>query len=74
MAWSLRVAGFLVGALLVFIVNQLRVLTLFYAWRADHALFDLLHGTVTPVAVVLSVCAYYYACLAFAVRRAAPSA
>ncbi len=70
-AWRWRVAGLLLGVAVVFVVNQLRVLTLFYAWRADHSLFDLLHGTVTPIAVVLLVSAYYYAWLVLSDQRAA---
>jgi exosortase/archaeosortase family protein len=64
----LRVRGLLVGVLVVFAVNQLRILVLFYAYRTDPALFDPLHGTVTPIAVVLVVSAYFYAWLLHARR------
>jgi exosortase/archaeosortase family protein len=56
-----RALGMLCGVAVVFLVNQARVLTLFYAFRADRALFDRLHSTVTPIAVVLFVGAYFYA-------------
>ena len=55
-------------------VNQLRVLVLFYAYRADHALFDPLHAIVTPIAVVLLVCVYFYAWLSYSSRRLASAA
>jgi exosortase/archaeosortase family protein len=71
--WRRRITGVTVGIAVVFIVNQLRVLTLFYAWRADHSLFDVLHGTVTPIAVILLVSAYYYLWLASSARAAAPT-
>lgn len=38
--------------LLVFALNQLRILALFYAYRSDKALFSLLHGTVAPVVLI----------------------
>jgi len=61
--WRSRVCGLLCGLPFVFIVNQMRILTLFYAHRGTPALFDFLHGTVTPVVVILLVCGYYYAWL-----------
>jgi exosortase/archaeosortase family protein len=69
--WRSRLVGLVAGVALVFIVNQVRVVALFYAWRVDHSLFDLLHGTVTPVAIVLVVGGYFHAFLEFASRRAA---
>jgi exosortase family protein XrtM len=63
--WMARSIGIVFGALVVFVVNQMRILGLFYAYRADPAWFDLLHGNVAPVAVVLVVCAYFYAWLYF---------
>jgi exosortase/archaeosortase family protein len=67
--WRSKLAGFSVGTLVVFAVNQLRILTLFYAYRADHALFDPLHSTVTPIAVVLVVAGYFYGWLVYAGPR-----
>lgn len=49
-------------------VNQARILTLFYAFRSSPSLFDALHATVTPIAVVIPVCCYFYAWLARANR------
>ena len=60
LSWRPRVSGLLLGVAVVFVVNQARILLLFYAYRADHAWFDPLHATVTPIAVVLLVCAYFY--------------
>jgi len=47
-----RFFGILTGTLFVFALNQVRILALFYAYRADKALFGLLHGTVAPVAMI----------------------
>ena len=69
----LRWQGLLLGTVVVFVVNQLRILTLFYVFRADANWFDPLHGTVTPIAVVLLVAAYFYSWLLHA-RHAAVTA
>ncbi len=66
--WRLRIGGFVLGLPVVFAVNEMRILALFYANRNDRALFDLLHGTVTPIAVILLVAGYFYAWLTAHVR------
>jgi exosortase family protein XrtM len=68
-----RGLGMLLGTVLVFVLNQARILTLFYVFRADRALFGLLHGTVMPLVTVLLVCGYFHLWLAGGNRRAAPS-
>jgi exosortase/archaeosortase family protein len=64
-----RCLGFTVGLLVVFLVNQLRILGLFYAFRADHSLFYTLHATAAPIAVIVCVTAYFYAWLIYGQRR-----
>lgn len=61
MSWRKRWQGLLLGTAFVYVVNQVRILILFYAFRADRQLFDSLHATVTPIAVVLLICTYFYA-------------
>jgi exosortase family protein XrtM len=68
MPWKLRALGFLFGTVVVFVINQARILVLFYAYRTDASLFDLLHGTITPIAVVVLVCSYFYAWLNYSQR------
>jgi exosortase/archaeosortase family protein len=58
-----RLLGIAVGVPLIFALNQARIVGLFYAYRADHALFDTLHGTVAPIVLVLAVAFYFYAWL-----------
>lgn len=70
MAWRSRIRGLLIGIAVVFVVNQARILLLFYAYRLDHSWFDVLHGTVTPIAVVLLIAAYFYAWLFMATQHA----
>lgn len=72
--WRSRLWGSVFGSALVFLLNQARILALFYAYRASHALFDPLHADVLPIILVLIVCAYFYAWLAYSNRRLAPTA
>jgi len=56
-----RLAAAALGVPLVYALNMLRVLTLFYARRAGPAQFDLWHGRLAPALMVLLVLAYFYA-------------
>jgi exosortase family protein XrtM len=62
-SWRSRMLGVSWGLPFVFVVSEARILALFYSHRSNPALFDLLHSTVTPLAVILAVCAYFYAWL-----------
>jgi exosortase family protein XrtM len=52
MIWRRRLLGITVGALVVYLANQIRIVTLYYALRADRSLFEALHGYVAPIAVI----------------------
>jgi len=69
--WSRTLSGIAVGTLVVFVVNQARILALFYAYRGDRSLFDTLHGIVTPVAVILCVLGFFYGWMYAAIPREA---
>ena len=69
LSWRARGLGLLYGVPLVYALNQARVLVLFYAYRANPASFDLLHGSVTPIALVLAVAVYFHAWMAHAQAR-----
>ena len=58
MPWRRRLIGLGLGILLVFGLNQIRLVALFYAFRADPSLFDLLHGILAPIALVIAVALY----------------
>jgi len=55
-----RSIGLLLGTLVVFGVNELRILALFYANRSDPDLFNLLHAVLGPIAVILAVAGFFY--------------
>lgn len=66
--WRSRALGFAVGLLLAFALNQVRIVALFHAYRADHGLFDLLHTTVAPVVLVIALVLYFHAWLRYSRR------
>ena len=49
----LRLTGLLIGLVWVFVLNQLRIVALFYAFRSSSGLFDLLHTTAAPLLMVV---------------------
>ncbi len=61
MPWHRRLAGLGLGLVLVFLLNEARILALFYAYRSDRALFDLLHSLVAPIVLIAFAAAYFYA-------------
>lgn len=54
-----RFIGIVLGVLVVLALNQVRVIGLFYAYRMDRNLFDLLHGVVAPLMLILAVSGYF---------------
>jgi exosortase/archaeosortase family protein len=63
MGWRLRLLGIVIGSGLVFVLNQARVIGLFYAFRSDRALFDSLHGIFAPLLMVLLAGLFFVAWL-----------
>lgn len=59
LSWRARVFGLTAGTLLVFALNQARLLSLFYSYRGDPALFGQLHGFVTPLLLMVCVTAFF---------------
>ncbi len=72
--WRARVSGLLAGTLLVYVLNQGRILALFYAYRSDKALFDLLHGTVAPLILIVLTALFFLHWLDRHGRRTGPGA
>jgi hypothetical protein len=50
----------LLGLMLIYVVNEIRILMLFYAFRTDKALFQLLHGTIAPLALIAIAGLFYH--------------
>lgn len=54
-----RLGGLLVGSAVVFMLNQARVVGLFYAFRNDRALFDMLHGVLAPLLLIIAAGGFF---------------
>lgn len=63
LSWRHKLTGLALGLVLVFSINQARILTLFYAFRNDRSLFDMLHTTILPVVLIAAVALYFYVIL-----------
>lgn len=48
-----RLWGLATGLAWVLLLNQVRILALFYAYRSDRAVFELLHSTAAPLLMVV---------------------
>ena len=59
MRWRVRLAALASGVVFVFVLNQLRVVGLFYAFRHDRALFDLMHAAGAPLLMV-ALCGLFF--------------
>lgn len=62
-AWRTRLFGLVAGALLVFALNQARIVVLWHAFLHDRAWFGILHGTVLPVLLVAASLIFFLAFL-----------
>ena len=62
-AWRTRLLGLVAGTLLVFALNQVRIVVLWHAFLHDRAWFGVLHGTVLPVLLVAACLVYFLAWL-----------
>lgn len=59
-----RLLGLGLGIVLIFALNQARIVALWFAFLNDRALFGMLHGTVLPLALVAACLAYFLAFIA----------
>lgn len=64
--WRARLAGLAAGAAFVFLVNQARLLALFYAYRSHRTWFGTIHGLLGPMGVVIAVATFFLAWLHWA--------
>jgi exosortase/archaeosortase family protein len=56
--WRSRLIGLGMGIVFVFVLNQIRLLLLFYSYRTDKALFDQLHGLIAPLVLMMATLVY----------------
>jgi exosortase/archaeosortase family protein len=65
LSWRRRAIGLGLGLLLAFMLNQARIISLFFAFRSDPALFNLLHTTVAPIFLILALALFFHAWLRY---------
>ena len=54
--WKQKLKGVLLGMLMIYGLNQVRIIALFFAAQQDRKWFDMLHGIIAPtLIIVLSV-------------------
>ena len=54
--WKQKLEGMALGTLMIYGLNQLRIIALFFAAQQDRKWFDMLHGIIAPtLIIVLSV-------------------
>ena len=59
LAWRWRLGGWLAGLLLVWLLNVVRIVALFFAWRGDPRWFDWLHNYIGPIVLVALLTLYF---------------
>lgn len=57
--WRVRLIGLLAGTAFVFVINQIRLLGLFYALRNNRALFDHIHGLIAPLVLITCTISFF---------------
>ncbi|MBL0726206.1 archaeosortase/exosortase family protein [Piscinibacter sp. HJYY11] len=72
MTWRKRLGGWIAGLAWVLVLNVLRIVVLFYAYRSDPGVFDLLHTAAAPLAMVVLTGLFFHLWLAHS--SPAPSA
>lgn len=61
--WQQRATGIAIGTLLIYVLNQVRIVILWHASIHDRGLFGLLHGTVLPLVLVATCLIFFLAFL-----------
>ncbi len=69
-----RLWGMACGLLWVFVLNQLRIASLFYAFRSDKEWFDLLHNIAAPLVMITLTGGFFHLWVLGVERRALPAA
>ena len=58
-SWLRKLKGALIGILLVYLLNQLRIVTLYFVAHQDKHWFDLLHGYIAPTLIIVLTCVFF---------------
>ena len=58
-SFRMRLSGIAIGVLLVYGLNQGRIVALYFAVRHDKPLFELIHGLVGPMVIIALACLFF---------------
>lgn len=59
MDWRQRLWGMAAGTLLIYLLNQARIVGLYFAVRHDRETFDLLHGLLGPLFIITAATVFF---------------
>lgn len=57
--WRHKLAGLTLGVVVIYLANQARIVSLYFALRSDPALFSALHGYIAPTLIIAVGCVFY---------------
>jgi exosortase family protein XrtM len=57
--WRHKFKGAVLGTLILYALNQGRIVALFFAAQNDRKWFDLLHGTIAPTLIIVLGCLFF---------------
>ena len=63
LSWSRRLSAMIVGAVMVYGLNQIRIIFLWHLNQTRPDLFGLMHGTVLPLLLIVLLLLFFLACL-----------
>jgi len=67
--WRDKLAGLLLGAIVIYLANQWRIVALYFALRHDRELFSALHGYIAPVLIIAIGCLFYLVWIQWSLRK-----
>ncbi len=57
--WRHKLKGAALGTLIVYGLNQCRIVALFFATQQDRKWFDMLHGIIAPTLIIVLSCLFF---------------
>lgn len=67
-SWRAKLVGMLFGTVVIYVINQGRIIGLYYALRHERAWFEALHGFVAPTLIILIGALFFMWWIAWAGR------
>ena len=58
-AWRMKWRGMALGVVLIYILNQARIVVLYFAIRHDKGLFELIHGLIGPLVIIALITLFF---------------